>query len=172
MRFKKKCPSWEFLHYCYTYDAETGDLYWKNPPIGRAKAGNKVHIRPRLYPSIEMQREGKRHLFLVHRLVWKMYYGEDLGQRELDHIDGDKTNNAIANLRIATPSQNQHNRPYAKGYKRNSKYKDKPCSAGQWEVHINIDGKRTYMSTEKCPLLARIKYCDLKRQIAKEFSPV
>ena len=172
MRFKKQCPSWEFLHHYYTYDSKTGDLYWKNPPANKVKPGSKVYIKKKQYCILEIQRDFKRQSYLLHRIVWKMYYGEDLGQREIDHIDGNKHNNAISNLRIATRSQNAHNRPYAKGFRRNSAYKNKPCSSGQWEVHITIDGKRTYIGTEPCPLLARLKYCDLKRQIAKEFSPI
>ena len=174
MRFKKQCPSVEDLHDWFVCDYSTGTLYWKNPRGPKVKPGDPVYLQPQStgYSRIRLQQDKKQHSFQLHRLIWKMYYREDLGQRELDHIDGDKTNNAITNLRLATASQNQHNRPYAKGFKRNSKYKDKPCSSGQWEVHINIDGKREYMGTEPCPLLARLKYCDLKRQIAKEFSPI
>ena len=173
MRYKKLCPSVEDLHHWFTCDYSTGKLFWKNPRGPRVKAGDPVYLKSRTkYLSVTIQEDKKQHSWLVHRLVWKMYYREDLGQRELDHIDGDVTNNSISNLRLATPSQNQHNRRYAKGFKRNSAYKNKPCSAGQWEVHMNVNGKRKYMGTEDCPLLARLKYCDLKRQIAKEFSPV
>lgn len=172
MRFKKQCPTVEDLHHWFTCDYSTGTLYWKNPRGPKAKAGDPVYIQKKRYQHIRIQMDYKNHEFKVHRIIWKMYYREDLGQLELDHIDGDKNNNAITNLRIASPSQNSHNRRGAKGFKRSSGYKDKPCSAGRWEVHINDNGVRKYMGTEPCPLLARLKYCDLKRQIAKEFSPV
>ena len=173
-RFKKLCPHVDDLHEWFSCDYDTGTLYWKNPRGPRVKAGDKVYLQPPNqggYVRVEFQFNYKRHSFLVHRLIWKMYYREDLGQRELDHIDGNKLNNSITNLRVATPSQNQHN-IHRKGFKRGSYYKDKPCSAGGWEVRLNVDGTQTYMGTEPCPLLARLKYCDLKRQIAKEFSPI
>jgi len=173
-RFKKQCPSVEDLHHWVTCDYSTGQMYWKNPRGPRVKPGDPISNRVNTsgYLKVDLQHNYKRHSFLLHRLIWKMYYREDLGQRELDHIDGNKHNNAISNLRIASPTQNMHNIKGRKGFKRNSYYKDKPCSAGQWEVHMNINGVRTYMGTEPCPLLARLKYCDLKRQIAKEFSPI
>lgn len=170
-RFKKLLPSAETLHHWFFVNYETGELFWKNPRGPRTKAGDKVYYQPSAYPRIRLQNNYKEHSFLVHRVIWKMYYGKDLGQQELDHIDGNKWNNAISNLRIATPSQNSHNRKHAKGIKRNSWYKDKPCSAGGWETHITIDGKRTYMGMSKCPVLARMKYLDLKSEIAGPFNP-
>jgi hypothetical protein len=47
-------------------------------------------------------------LILVHRMIWVLYYGE-WPKHELDHIDGDKANNAISNLRDVTKSGNMRN---------------------------------------------------------------
>lgn len=50
-----------------------------------------------------------RKKFLAHRLAWEFVNGEFTG--EIDHIDNDKTNNSISNLRLVTRSQNQQNMP-------------------------------------------------------------
>ena len=45
----------------------------------------------------------------AHRLAWLYVYGE-YPDGLIDHIDGDKTNNKISNLRVATHVQNSANR--------------------------------------------------------------
>lgn len=46
--------------------------------------------------------------YLAHRLAWLYIYGS-WPENYLDHIDRDKTNNRIQNLRNVTNSQNQRN---------------------------------------------------------------
>jgi len=63
----------------------------------------------------------------AHRLAWLYVYGE-LPNSLIDHIDGDKTNNKINNLRLASFEQNAANRHVVKsktGYRGvyESKYK-------------------------------------------------
>lgn len=46
----------------------------------------------------------------VHRLAWVHYYGHDTAPgMEIDHIDGNRWNNAITNLREVTTSVNRRN---------------------------------------------------------------
>lgn len=45
---------------------------------------------------------------LAHRLAWFFVHGE-WPEGDIDHKDGDKLNNAISNLRLATSAQNSHN---------------------------------------------------------------
>lgn len=51
--------------------------------------------------------DGRR--YLAHRLAWFYVYGV-WPKHEIDHIDRDKQNNRITNLRDVVPSENQHNR--------------------------------------------------------------
>lgn len=45
----------------------------------------------------------------MHRIIWVYHYDTIFNNLQIDHIDGDKTNNTIENLRLATNSQNNFN---------------------------------------------------------------
>ena len=164
-RIKKPLPIDQLseLFYC---DYDSGILRWKNPPGPRVAVGDVVYAKPSSsgYLSIEtFAVTGRRERYLVHRVLWSLYHGEDLGNAEIDHIDGDKTNNSIYNLRLATPSQNQYNRKQ-KGFYWHKNDK-------KWRACINIDGVRTVIGSYTCPLLARLAYVDKSKEIAGAFSP-
>lgn len=54
------------------------------------------------------------HSIPVHRLVWLWHHGE-LPASMLDHINGDRKDNRIENLRLVTAAQNVWNRVRKKG---------------------------------------------------------
>lgn len=89
----------------YEIDVESG-VFVHKITRGRAKAGDiPKNVHPTGYETIHI---GRRN-YLKHRVVWLVVYGE-WPSGALDHRDGDKTNNGIGNLRLATPSQNQYNK--------------------------------------------------------------
>lgn len=77
---------------------------------------------------------------IAHRAAWAIYYGE-IPKQHIDHIDGNKTNNKIDNLRLCTHNQNQHNQ----GIRRNNKSGYKGVSwfknAKKWQAQICCDSK-------------------------------
>lgn len=52
---------------------------------------------------------GKSGSFLVHRIIWFLVKSEDPGNFVIDHIDGDRANNIISNLRKVTAFENSRN---------------------------------------------------------------
>ena len=78
---------------------------------------------------------------LLHRLLWKLIYNK-FPDNFIDHIDRDKSNNRLNNLREATAEQNSHNVGIRKD--NTTKYTgvsmDKRC--GKYRAYINIDGKQ------------------------------
>lgn len=121
------------------YDRKTGVFTWRVGRRGRAKAGTKAgalagkgHIQITIYNT--------RHY--AHRLAWLITYGEwPPAGMDVDHIDGVGTNNAIANLRLATPSQNAAN---ASGLRKNNTSGFRGVSLhrriGRWEARIIVEG--------------------------------
>lgn len=49
----------------------------------------------------------KGSILSIHRLVWETFVGEIPEGKIIDHIDGDKSNNKLENLRLATISENK-----------------------------------------------------------------
>jgi hypothetical protein len=52
----------------------------------------------------------------VHRIIWAIVYGQDPGEKQIDHINGKKSDNRIENLRLADASENQWNAAGRKSY--------------------------------------------------------
>jgi hypothetical protein len=73
---------------------------------------------------------GKRKSYKIHRLVGLHYIPKVEGKDCLDHIDRDKNNNDVSNLRWVTPSENNYNRGIPKnnktGYKQISFREGRP----------------------------------------------
>lgn len=80
--------------------------------------------------------------YYEHHLVWYYVYGE--WPIEIDHIDGDRSNNAPVNLRICTRSQNNYNslRPTGESGLRGA-YLDKRNL--QWYSKIQLDGQQVFL---------------------------
>jgi hypothetical protein len=105
----------DLLNELFTYDKETGKLYYK-AARRRISVGDEAGCdNGRGYLRAEIN--GKK--YRIHRLVFLMHKG--YLPAVLDHIDGNTYNNRIENLRPASISQNQHNRKISKnntsGYK-------------------------------------------------------
>lgn len=96
----------ERLRAAFCYEAETGKLTRKEPvPKTKIKIGDEVgSVNFEGYLTVYVDQE-KLH---VHRIGWALYYGE-WPTLPLDHINLDKSDNRISNLRMATARQNGGN---------------------------------------------------------------
>jgi hypothetical protein len=87
------------------YDPDSGKFTWRIS-IGKGKVENEAgRLNKRGYRVIGFDNTQ----YLAHRLAWSWYYGEDPADLQIDHIDKDKSNNEINNLRLASSSQNKRN---------------------------------------------------------------
>ncbi len=94
----------EHLH----FDDASGMFFWNGAPSFTNSRGGKVAGTVREDRSISIGVPGHGY-FLAHRLAWLYHYGE-LPKIEIDHKDGNPSNNRIDNLRLATSSQQKQNK--------------------------------------------------------------
>lgn len=90
---------------------------------------------------------------LLHRVV----FGAQQGQC-LDHINGDKLDNRLCNLRLASKSQNSANAKKRNGAKSTSLYKGVSWNKGAWCAQINSGGQRKYLGRFQSQLDAAKAY--------------
>lgn len=78
--------------------------------------------------------------YLAHRLAW-LHVHSEWPSALLDHSDGNPTNNAISNLRLATPAQNLSNRGQNSNNKSGFKGVCEDRVRGGWIASIGVRGK-------------------------------
>ena len=102
----------ELLSDLLEYDKTTGNLFQKKSRP-KVKVGTLAgRVTPKGYRYIQLF--GKK--YAAHRLVWFIEYGK-FPNLFIDHIDGNKLNNHISNLREVTNKQNTENRGAQKNNK-------------------------------------------------------
>lgn len=108
-----------------------------------------------------------RRSYFAHRLAWLYIYGE-WPSGCIDHIDGDRLNNSIDNLRVADLSVNNSNRSVLQGnntsgltgvaYHRTHK---------KWQSSVYANGKRKYLGTYETKEEAFFHYAMAAREVGK-----
>jgi hypothetical protein len=86
------------------YNTETGKFTWEVGQLSGREAGHYATTRGKRYIRLRFNGD----LIMAHVLVW-FYINKTWPESELDHINGDGTDNRIANLRISNRLKNNSN---------------------------------------------------------------
>lgn len=82
-------------------------------------------------------------MYAVHQIVYLIHHG--VIPDEIDHIDGDKTNNLIDNLRPCTSTQNKGNVGLLRSNRSGYRGVSLNTRTGFYHAQIKIHGKQTYI---------------------------
>jgi len=155
----------ELLHSLFEY--KDGFLIRKTTTSHNAKEGDVIQsVEPRGYVVVLIK--GKS--YKVHRLVFFMHYG--YFPEKIDHIDCNKTNNKIENLRPATHTQNLQNRPKYKNNTSGLKGVSFHRRTSKWQASIRIAGKQKYLGIYERKEDAYLVYCEACKKHHGSFSNV
>lgn len=95
----------EILKRHLDYNINTGIFLWMEPTSNRAKAGSKAGV---LVSDGYIRIRLMKNLYLAHRLAWLYVFG-NFPNFQIDHINRNKSDNRIENLRESTVIQNAMN---------------------------------------------------------------
>jgi hypothetical protein len=145
----------------FDYDSENG-YFIRFIGIPGASAGRVTGcIRKDGYDQLSANRKRE----LTHRLVWLWVHG--YLPEQIDHIDGNRLNNRIANLREATTSQNHGN--MARPTKNTSGYKGVRQRGKRFSANIKTNGQMLYIGTFATAEEAHAAYCVKAKELFGEF---
>ena len=121
MRTSHQIPV-DLAHESFSYDEEVGALIWRFRPLSHfhdesyQKRWNARFAGKRA-GCLKSSGDGRNYhriyfagrFFHAHRIIWAMHHGDIPAGKHIDHVDGDGTNNRLANLRVVSPTGNNAN---------------------------------------------------------------
>ena len=153
------------------FEYRDGALFWKDRSVDSLGRSIK-YLNGRLAGSIDssgyLQTKIDGKLHLNHRIIFLMFNGYI--PKVLDHIDGNKANNMIDNLRAASIAQNNQN---AKIRQDNTSGCKNVCwhkSSKKWQVSLHINKQRKSFGNYDDIELAELVAIEARNKFHKEYA--
>lgn len=167
----------EKLRLLLTYDQHSGVLTWKRrarelfKTDGSHKGWNTAHAGkstggpdPRGYLRVSIG----GYPYLAHHLAWAIAYGEWPGV--IDHINRNRADNRIENLRKCSHSENQHNRVQCRTNKSGYKGVSFHAQRNRWRATIFLNSKQRHLGLFDTPDAAHRAYCAAAKLLHADFA--
>ena len=149
------------------YEPATGKFFWLVARPRKTRAGDPAgHVNKKGYIEIRYN-----HItYRAHRIAWYLHTGEDPHPLTIDHINGDRSDNKMCNLRLATQGQNSKNqrkRKHTKSQYKGAHWREK---SGKWQSQIRVDGKSIHLGYFCDDYEAHLAYCAAAARLHGEFA--
>ncbi|MEJ7932564.1 HNH endonuclease signature motif containing protein [Ramlibacter sp. AN1015] len=143
------------------YDPDTGLFTWRVKPNRNKRVGDCVgsragngYLRTRLF-GVDVS---------LHRLAWAFMHG-DWPTQDIDHINGDRTDNRIANLRDVPRRINAQNLRRARSNNISGLLGVATLANGKFLARIHVNGKNVRLGLFTSPAEAHSAYIAAKREL-------
>jgi hypothetical protein len=145
----KAIPSREQLLSELSYDPDIGEFKWLyyKPRRRRSLVAGTMRLG---YVSIKLG----QIVYPAHRLAWVITHGPIPFGMEIDHINRNRSDNRISNLRIATTRENLQNKGRPEEQIGTTFHK----ACRKWQAQIEADGVCTYLGLFETQKEARFAY--------------
>jgi len=150
----RELPDPELLRKLLRYEPETGKLFWLPRPVelfpdARAcKVWNTRYSGCEAFKTVDTDGYKTGRLFTIgtkaHRVIWAIVYGV-WPSEQIDHINGNPSDNRLVNLRQASNTQNGRNQK-----KRITNISGMMCVSfdlrkRRWRAFIRVDGRQIHL---------------------------
>lgn len=147
-----------FLEENVSYDKDSGVFSWKKKRQGVA-IGKFGNLEKTGYVRVKFLNKK----YLAHRIAWLMVY-KQWPEDQIDHINGNRSDNRISNLRVVDQSGNSQNCQFAQKNNQ-SGYFGVHASGKKWRAQIRINKKLKHLGLFDTPELASMAYIEAKRSM-------
>lgn len=156
--------SFEEANYLLKLDKDTGYLYWKVKVSDKIKLGMRAgSIAKNGYRQIKVNNK----VYNEHRLIWFMNYG--YWPTEVDHINQNKQDNRIVNLREVPRFINAHNKTKAQENS-STKYRGVRWDKNKYTATITFRGETIRLGRFTTQEEAHKAYTNKKQELLKEYT--
>lgn len=154
-------PDKSVLRQLLRYDPDSGMFHWRarepelfeETQVSRRLKAFRWNSRNAFREALTANKHGYKGgtIFgmqvLAHRVAWKWMTGEDA--HEIDHINGDKSDNRFANLRVVTRQENSRNKPMMRRNISGHMGVSYVQKSDRWRADINVGDKQVYLGQFK-----------------------
>ena len=173
----RKEISYDKVRELFDYDSKSGELIWKERSIEQCKTKRGCTVWNKKYagkPAGAVTEFGYKRInikgshYRAHRVVWMWHKGE-WPKHQIDHINGNRMDNRIENLRDVEPKYNSYNMNKVRGVvplkgvwfvKRD----------GTFQAGIRKEGKLHHLGIYSTAEEAHAAYCVKAKELFGEYA--
>ncbi len=142
-----------------SYDLGSGEFKWIKPRSGVSLKKPAGTVNRNGYLDIRIDRK----IYAAHRLAW-LYVNGEWPPGMLDHINGNRMDNRILNLRSVSNTVNQQNQRHARADNKVGLLGvNFEKGSGKYKAQIRHNGKKLLVGRFDDPMAAHAAYIQAKR---------